>query len=356
MCKHLKLLGNSVTIICLNTKHVVVSKYPEVEDAILSIRQPPPRSVYFWLKLPLIQRMIKKLIGKIRPNGVVANIFPCQYLLPNTSGITRVWYCHEPSAYIHRNHSIRNLSAPKSALINSAKMFLGQYDRYKVKNIDKIACNSYFTANLVRQIYRRDPVVIYPGVDTARFRPVATKKLNPAILFCVGPLLKSKRLDLILYATHILSIKHNFRVVIAGDGPEYMHLVNLANALGVSNLVEFRGRIPEDDLIRLYSEAIAVVYPSIEEPFGLVPLEAMACGTPVIACKPGGTSETIIDGKTGFLVDYHNIKQLVEKIDFILSNPLFAEEMGLLARRRTMQKFSWRRAAEELSELCKSQE
>jgi glycosyltransferase involved in cell wall biosynthesis len=354
VCKNLESLGCEVTIICLNANLQVISEYPEVKKSILSLNEPPPRSVDFWIRLPSIQRKVRKLIYTTRPNWVIANASPCQYLVPNIPESSAMWYCHEASASIY---SLKNLSTRQRAIINVANVLLNNYDKRKVRSIEKIASNSHFAASILRRVYGRDSAVIYPGVDCFRFRPIKKKQSMPKILLFVGLLLKGKRPDLMIHVARLLSAKrHDFRVIFAGDGPEYARLKYLAQLLGVSDVVEFKGCLPQNGLVELYSKATAVVYPSVEESFGLVPLEAMSCGTPVIACKSGGPSETIVDGKTGFLVDPHDMNQLVDKLELLLSDSRLVAQMGQESRKHTIRRFGWDRVAKEICGLCESSE
>jgi len=357
ICRHLRLLGHSTSGVCLNSNRHVLSEYKDVENSLFSLDEPPARSMHFWLRLPLIRNKIRKVIREIRPDCVIANVFPAQYLLPDLPKIVKVWYCHEPSAYIYRSHSISNLPAKQRAFIKALKVLMASYDKRQVDRVNTIACNSHFTADMIWRTYRRKAVVVYPGVDTKRFRPISVKKAEAKILLCVGPLLKSKRLDLVLQAVKVVSSnRRDFRLVVAGDGSEYRNLSSLADTLGISHLTEFRRYVSEDELIKLYSEATAVVYPSLEEPFGLVPLEAMSCGTSVVACKSGGPSETIVDCETGFLVDPHDLKQLSNKLDILLSDSKLAVNLGHMSRKHMVRRFSWDRAAKEICRLSLSDE
>jgi len=352
ICRHLRHLGHSTFGVCLNNRSNVVSEYKDVENSLFSLDEPSARSMYFWFRLTFIRNKIRNLIREIQPDCVIANVFPAQYLLPDLPKIAKVWYCHEPSAYIYRSHSIGNLPAKQRAFIGALKILMASYDKRQVDRVNTIACNSHFTAHMIWRTYKRKAVVVYPGVDTQRFRPVSVKKAEPKILLCVGPLLKSKRLDLVLHAAKVVSSdRRDFRLVVAGDGPEYRNLSSLADTLDISHLTEFRRYVSEGELIRLYSEATTVVYPSLEEPFGLVPLEAMSCGTSVIACKSGGPSETIVDGETGFLVDPHDLRQLSNKLGLLLSDSKLAADLGHVSREHVVRRFSWDRAAKDICRL-----
>ena len=160
------------------------------------------------------------MILKINPDIVLANIFPCQYLLPKIRSYYAVWYCHEPSAYLYRTHSIRNLALGPRLLIGSVNPLLHLYDKMQIKKFDKILTNSNFTANMIREVYKVNSRVVYPGVDPEKFKPSAENKTEPNVLLSVGMLLKSKRLDLFFKAIKILKLKgYLFHVIIVGRGP-----------------------------------------------------------------------------------------------------------------------------------------
>ena len=126
------------------------------------------------------------------------------------------------------------------------------------------------------------------------------------------------------------------------------------------NLVWIDRFIPLEDLIHLHSSAAVFVCPSIYEPFGLVNLEAMACETAVVASRVGGIPEIVVDGETGYLVDYDSadpesfISALAARVQELLADPTLAAQMGRAGRERALQHFSWPAIAARTVELYNS--
>ena len=130
---------------------------------------------------------------------------------------------------------------------------------------------------------------------------------------------------------------------IIGIGPEERNLKILVKNLGLKNVI-FRGLISEKELIKAYSQALLVLYTPIREMFGIVPIEAMAAGVPVIAANEGGPKETIINGQTGFLVEADESK-IAEKINQLKHSDI---RMGMSENARNRaKKFTWDRVAKE---------
>lgn len=139
--------------------------------------------------------------------------------------------------------------------------------------------------------------------------------------------------------------------------PELGEIVALAERLGVADRLILTGKRQPDELHLYYSAADVAVTTPWYEPFGLTPLEAMACGTPVIGADVGGISYTIADGATGLLVPSRDPFALADALKYMLSQPELRTQMGSAARERVEQHFTWRRVAERTAclydELCR---
>jgi glycosyltransferase involved in cell wall biosynthesis len=159
---------------------------------------------------------------------------------------------------------------------------LRSWDRRSAERVDHFVANSENVARRIRDCYGREATVIYPPVDTERFRPGASRE---DFYLVVSALVPYKRIDLAIRAANLGRLP----LVIAGEGAELTRLQRIA---GPS--VRFLGRIPDADLSDLYGRARAVLFPG-EEDLGLVPLEAMASGCPAVAFAAGGALETVID-------------------------------------------------------------
>ncbi|WP_337872557.1 glycosyltransferase [Ignavibacterium sp.] len=222
-------------------------------------------------------------------------------------------YCHSPMRYIWDEaetyfEAAKLNSGLKKIIANAALNYLRKWDLKTAQRPDFLIANSKYIAEKLKRIYNRESTVIYPPVDVDKFECAENKD---DYYFVASRLVPYKRIDLIVEAFAQMPDK---RLVIAGTGPELNRLKSkfLVN-------VEFIGYQDEKSLKELMQKAKAFVF-TAEEDFGIVVVEAMACGTPVIALNKGGTAETVIDGKTGILFDnqtVEDIKNAVRKFESI---------------------------------------
>ncbi len=203
-------------------------------------------------------------------------------------GARHVCYCHTPMRYVwtfydqyFRNERTGFLTR---TLMPPIASYLRKWDKRTAHRVDRYLANSRHVAARIRSIYERESEVVHPPVDTIRFRWDAPRD---DFLLMVTALVPYKRADL---AVRVCT-ERGLPLVIAGRGPEEEHLRALAGPT-----VEFRGWVSDDEIADLYARARALVFPG-EEDFGIVPLEAMASGCPVIAYARGGALETVVDGR-----------------------------------------------------------
>jgi glycosyltransferase involved in cell wall biosynthesis len=187
---------------------------------------------------------------------------------------------------------------------------LRSWDRRAADWVDAFAANSTAVADRIRDFYGREAVVIPPPVDTTWFCPEAGGSRGDdrgGFVLAVGRFISYKRFDVLVD----LARASDLSVVIAGRGP--LEPMLRAAAAELTNLTVVTG--PDDTVLRdLYRRAGVLVFPGNED-FGLVPLEAQACGTPVVALGIGGALDTVSDGLTGILVDDVGPSTLVTAID-----------------------------------------
>lgn len=201
-------------------------------------------------------------------------------------------------------------------------------------------------------------IVVRPGVDSSRFRPMAHPRSHRPILLTVGRLVKRKGQDMVIRALPLVRAKFPaVRYIIVGQGAERLRLEKLAEQLGVRDCVTFAGPVDDGELPKYYNDCDVFVMPSREIPeeasveaFGMVYLEASACGKPVIGGRSGGAEEAVVDGVTGLLVDPWNIEELAETINRLLSDEDFARDLGENGQRWVKKQMNWERAAQEVKE------
>ncbi|CAK0737869.1 conserved hypothetical protein [Gammaproteobacteria bacterium] len=175
---------------------------------------------------------------------------------------------------------------------------------------------------------------------------------TPLILM-VGRQISEKGFDLAIDA--FLQVYRHIptaRLVLAGDGPIHAALANQVHQLGLEEVVDLPGRLPEADLARLYQQAWVTLVPSRHsESFGLVALEAMQAGCPVIAARVGGLSEVIVDEETGLLIPPNNSSALANAILRLLENSAWAQELGQAGQVRANKVFSWETCVDQYEEI-----
>ena len=218
-----------------------------------------------------------------------------------------------------------------------------------------LASSSSEMSALARLGVRRDSVRLIPrGVDTGMFSPegpVAPRGSRPRLL-CVAPLAPNQGVDV---AVRALADIPEAELVIAG-GPDhgklrgdkaYRALLRLASDLNVRDRVIFHGGVSDDDLPSLLRSADLLVDAPTGEPFATVALEAMACGTPVVASAIGSHLDTIIDGTTGLLVPPGRPGLIAQRIRTLLASPMLLEGFGIAAVDRARARYSWDRIGQE---------
>ena len=179
-------------------------------------------------------------------------------------------------------------------------------------------------------------------------------KMKNKILLSVSYLIKRKGIEYNLKAFRSLTDKYPDLIYqIIGDGIERKNLKVLSKELGISEKVEFLGMLSHEDVMEYMVQANIFSLPSWNEAFGVVYIEAMAHGMPVIGCKGEGIEDFVENGKTGMLVNPKDVSSLTETMDYLLSNPDKAKEMGERARKMVLENYTWEKNAEKTNKLYK---
>jgi len=171
------------------------------------------------------------------------------------------------------------------------------------------------------------------------------------LLIHVGRLVPEKGAAVLIRALPLLLDRYRVRLVISGVGPYREELVRLAADLGVSDRVLFAGWLPDEVIQHLYRMADVAVVPSLYEPFGIVALEAMAAGTPLVVSDVGGLGEIVTDGETGLKVPPGRPRALAEAIGMLLSHRRAARRMAAAARQRVAERYTWPAVARTTARL-----
>lgn len=231
-------------------------------------------------------------------------------------------YCHAPTHYYWRFYD-QYAQNPGFGIFNPLARLglkvlvapLRKWDYKAAQRADYFIANSTHIKDDIKKYYGRDAEVIYPPVNTARFAKAKPAKKHGFI--CASRLVPQKRIDLAIKACSSLGLS----LTVVGHGPERQNLQKIAG----SNVV-FVGRVSDQEMVDKIASAEALIFPSLED-FGIVPVEAMAAGTPVIAYKKGGSLDYIVEGKTGLFFQEQTVESLSETLKQFSSHQFNAKTL-----------------------------
>ncbi len=210
-----------------------------------------------------------------------------------------------------------------------------------------LVASHYMQRRLIQNGVSAERIDVLPYYCT--YESCETSEWGNYVLF-VGRMVPEKGLDCLLSA--VRNWPESLVLKVAGDGPFLKKYQVMAQKMGLSSKVDILGDVPHAHLRELYRKCLALVVPSIwGEPFGIVGLEAMACGKPVVAFDVGGVSDWLSDGENGFLVPRKDIRLLSERICQLEADSTLAKKMGEAGRRRYLEKFSKDRHIRRLEEI-----
>ncbi len=242
-----------------------------------------------------------------------------------------VFYSHEHPRHLYEPGITKTPSPLTELTVLPLRLVERRMDRRDLASASIHACNSDYVAGWIERIYGRRPVVVRPGIDSSVFTPGHPGRIEGYAL-SVGALTSLKGHDMAIRALALVSPSLRPRLVIQADrghGAVAKRLEVLAAALGVS--IEFRHSSSLESIVETYRQASLVICAQQAEPYGLVPLEAMACGKPVIAVNEGGFPENVEDGITGLLVR-RDPPGMAAAVARVLSDRLLAESLGSRGR------------------------
>lgn len=222
-------------------------------------------------------------------------------------------YIHHPPRHLY---GFPTGSAPNPFIRVYATIvnpFLRLYDFTTAQRVDYLVANSETTRQRIKKFYRREATVIYPPVNVIRETKHVirdhishiTSHMSPGYFLSVGRLNYAKRVDLAISACNELKLP----LKVVGAGKEEAALRKIAGPT-----IEFLGAVTDQKLSELYRQSRGLIFCALEEDFGMVPVEAMVYGVPVIALRQGGVRETVIDGKTGVFFDEVTVASLTKAI------------------------------------------
>ncbi len=229
------------------------------------------------------------------------------------------------------------------------------------RRANKIIVTTETYAATSRAVWRYSPVVIPNPVDYELFQPdvnggTIRQELGIArgenVVLWLGRVVVHKGIEDLIEAAQFVE---NTKFIVGGEGPYLNTIKRMAKSLGIESKVIFTGRVPKAKLPLFYAACDLFVLPSVSrlEAFGIVALEAMSSGKPVVVTDMPGVREVVTDGVEGLLADPLNAEDLAEKINTLLSNPELRERMGNDGREKVIEKFSIKAIVDRLESVYK---
>ncbi|OQB05718.1 MAG: GDP-mannose-dependent alpha-(1-6)-phosphatidylinositol monomannoside mannosyltransferase [bacterium ADurb.Bin212] len=239
-----------------------------------------------------------------------------------------VCYCHTPTRYLWEQQiDSRANKGCFSGVRRRVSHKLRVWDYAAAQRPDYFLANSYTVQRRINKYYGRDSEVVYPPVNIDKFQPVKNPKADYYLF--VSRLIRYKKADLVIEAFNVLG--DELRII--GAGPEEGSLRKIAKGN-----IKFLGKISDEELTDQYSNARAFIFPA-EEDFGIVPVEAMASGRPVIAYNRGGASETVVQGVTGELFKEQTRDEIIDAVKAFNPDKYDIEAIRNRAENFSEQKF-----------------
>ena len=248
------------------------------------------RQRHFRAALPVFGTAVRRLpLGEARQ--VVSSSSAFAHGVRKPPGARHVCYCHSPFRYAWhaQAHAVAEVPAPARPALKLLLRRQRGFDRRAARDVDQYVANGEITRERIRRFWGRDAVIVHPPVDVERF---SAREPEDYALF-VGELVRHKRPELAIEAAAAAGRP----IKVVGAGPERRRL-----EARYGRTAQFLGRVGDGELPDLYARAAALVVPGVEE-FGIAAVEAQAAGRPVVGMNAGGLRETVIQGRTGVLVE-----------------------------------------------------
>lgn len=315
-----------------------------------------------WKDLHKLDRLAQVIATTIDQRGYdIVFAQPCMWtqapLVLRYLRTPAIYFCHEPPrhAYETQFQDDDKKSSWRSG-INNVDPFIRlyqataqQFDKLATRSAKLVLVNSIFIRDRVKQIYGIDPIVSYQGVDTDVFYPVTSNERDSYVL-SVGAIQPHKGYDFLIESFGYIEkrIRPSLHLIGNMENPREQNILQaLAMEKGVDLHIEVG--VDQETLVRRYNGAVLIAYAPYNEPFGLVPLEAMACGKPVIGVNEGGVKETVINEYTGLLVE-RDARKFGEAVKFLLETPALIDQYGRNGRMNALENWSWDKSVDKLEQ------
>ncbi len=343
LSRELAARGHEVTVV--TSRHTPSAPERETVEGFDVVRVKPRTIV---LRTPIVPRMRGVLRG-LTADVVHAHLPPplsAHYAADAAEAM------HEPLVLTY--HCDVEIPSPLGSLIEA--LYRRSLGASTLERAAKVIVTTRTYAATSRAVWRHDPVVIPNSVDVHRFTPdidgmAVRQRLkipqDRAVALLVGRIVPHKGVEHFIEAARFLPRVH---FLVAGEGALLESMEAFAADLGVKDRVRFLGRISQENLPKVYAACDVFVLPSVSrlEAFGIVALEAMATGKPVVVADIPGVREVIEDGREGLLADPVNPQDLAEKIRRLTEDAALRQEMGRRGREKVLAEFTTEKVTDRI--------
>jgi glycosyltransferase involved in cell wall biosynthesis len=287
-------------------------------------------------KLPFAQKLYQKYMP-LMPNAlngfdlqdydlvISSEAGPVKGVAPGVDAY-HICYCHSPMRYLWDMYHeyFRDAGFITRFFMKRLIPRLRLWDITSANMVDRFITNSHYVAKRIKRYYNREAEVVYGPADIERFLPIERRPEDFYLFF--GQLVGYKRADIAIEAC----VQSGRKLIVAGSGASKKDIRRYKK----SGLVQFLGRVSDEEIRSLFSRARALLFPGIED-LGLVPIEANAAGCPVIACRKGGVLDTVKENVTGLFFDEQSPASLIKAIErFEASEGIFKDRDAFSAQVR----------------------
>lgn len=287
------------------------------------------------------------------------------YNVKKKLGIPYICYLQQPTRFLYQrgidkqtgwNYDL-NMKLLDLLVSKISSPFARRLDYQSIRSASKVFTNSRWIEQWVKNVYGVPAESCPLGIDPEVFQPALNTDLlaekfglDSEYVLTTCRNVPQKRIDwLIRSFTDVVSQEPEIELVIAGKETSHTKtLKSLARRIGIQDSVRFLGEVLGRDLVSLYSGANVYAFPPPQEDFGLGPIEAMACGTPVVAWNSAGPSETIVDGVTGFLAKPYVLEDFGRKITTVVTDHDLKKRLGANALSHALSNYTWERHVDKL--------
>ncbi len=278
--------------------------------------------------LPLFSKAIESL-DLSAYDLIISSSWAVAKGIKKTKSQLHICYCHTPVRYAWDLYDeyTSTLKQPKKFLVQQTLKRLRTWDIASLDRVDYFIANSKFVSNRIKKTYNRDSIVIYPPVDTRSFL-LDENKSDFYLTAC--RLVPYKKTKLIVEAFNEMPDR---KLIVIGDGEEYEPIKKIAK-----ENITLLGYQEFESMISHMQNARAFLYAAIED-FGIVPIEAQSCGTPVIALNDGGTAETVIDKVSGIHFNNQTKEDIIDAVERFETMNFDYKNISLLSQEYSEERF-----------------